>query len=43
MIASLPISRELQTRELTLSVAHSGGKAFNCAVQFQVRNLRDVS
>lgn len=36
-------SRELQTRELTLRVTHSGTKVFVCAVQFQVRNLRDVS
>ena len=35
-------SRALQTRELTLTVTHSGGQVFACAVQFRVRNLRDV-
>lgn len=35
-------SRELQTRELTLQITHSGGKTFVCAIEFRVRNLRDV-
>jgi hypothetical protein len=36
-------TRELQTRELTLAVTHSGGKVFNCAVRFQLGNMRDVA
>lgn len=35
-------SRELQTRELTMAVAHSGDKVFACAVQFKLRKLRDA-
>lgn len=36
-------SRELQTRMLTLEVTHSTDKVFNCAVRFQLGNLRDVA
>lgn len=35
-------SRELQTRELTLRVTHSGSKVFVCAIEFRIRNLRDA-
>jgi len=35
-------TREMQRRLLTLEVTHSGGKVFNCAVEFGLRNLRDV-
>lgn len=36
-------TRHMQRRELTLTVTHSGGSVFNCAVRFQVRALADVS
>jgi hypothetical protein len=36
-------SREMQTRELTLAVTHSTDKVFNCAVRFQLVNMRDVA
>lgn len=35
-------SRELQTRELTLTVTHSTNKVFNCGVVFRLLNQRDV-
>jgi hypothetical protein len=36
-------SREMQMRELTLTVSHSTDKVFNCAVRFQIVNMRDVA
>lgn len=35
-------SRELQTRDLTLSITHSVNKVFHCGVAFGLLNQRDV-